>query len=152
MKYVIDKNNEKMKLMYYSVKLVGLDVEPKNQVKNLRIKAKKVIIVDPELRESFIKQRINKKIDKVINFMLKILNDDGTSDEDAGMVLDEINKLKGIIINKYKEHMKISEYKSYLTKLIMIEEEFKKNYNQKMFSNYVQNAIYEEIRSEGRGR
>ncbi len=152
MKYVIDKNNEKMKLMYYSVKLVGLDVEPKNQVKNLRIKAKKVVIVDPELRESFIKQRINKKIDKVINFMLKILNDDGTSDEDAGMVLDEINKLKGIIINKYKEHMKISEYKSYLTKLIMIEEEFKKNYNQKMFSNYVQNAIYEEIRSEGRGR
>ena len=152
MKYVIDKNNEKMKLMYYSVKLVGLDVEPKNQVKNLRIKAKKVIIVDPELRESFIKQRINKKIDKVINFMLKILNDDGTSDEDAGMVLDEINKLKGIIINKYKEHMKISEYKSYLTKLIMIEEEFKKNYNQKMFSNYVQNAIYEEVRSEGRGR
>ncbi|MBQ6285083.1 MAG: hypothetical protein IJK67_02080 [Bacilli bacterium] len=152
MKYVIDKNNEKMKLMYYSVKLVGLDVEPKNDVKNLKIKAKKVVIVDPELRESYIKQRINKKIDKVIDFMLKILNDDGTSDDDAGMVLDEINKLKGIIINKYKEHMKITEYKTLLTKLIMIEEEFKKNYNQKMFSNYMQNVVYEEVRSEGRGR
>ncbi len=152
MKYVIYKNNEKMKLMYYSVKLVGLDVEPKNDVKNLKIKAKKVVIVDPELRESYIKQRINKKIDKVIDFMLKILNDEGTSDDDAGMVLDEINKLKGIIINKYKEHMKVSEYKTLLTKLIMIEEEFKKNYNQKMFSNYMQNVVYDEVKSEGRRR
>ena len=134
MKYVIDKNNEKMKLMYYSVKLVGLDVTPKNDVKNLKIKAKKVVIVDPELRESYIKQRINRKIDKVINFMVKIINDDDTSDEDAGMVLDEVNKLKGIIINKYKEHIKVSEYKTLLTKLIMIEEEFKRNYNQKRYS------------------
>ena len=84
--------------------------------------------------------------------MVKILNDDDTSEDDAGMVLDEVNKLKGIIINKYKEYLRVSEYKSMLSKLILIEEEFKKNYNQKMFSSYIQNAIYEEIRSEGRGR
>ena len=152
MKYVIDKNNEKMKLMYYTINLVGLDVTPKNDNDNIKIKAQKVIIVDPELRESYIKRRINKKIDKVINFMVKILNDDDTSEDDAGLVLDEVNKLKGIIVNKYKEYLKVSEYKTMLSKLILIEEEFKKNYNQKMFSSYIQNAIYEEIRSEGRGR
>lgn len=152
MKYVISESNEKMKLMYYSVKLVGLDVMPKNDSKNVKIKAQKVIIVDPKLRESYIKQRINKKIDKVIDFMIKILNDDNTSDDDAGMVLDEVNKLKGIIINKYKEHLRVNEYKAILSKIFLIEDEFKKNYNNKMFSNYIQNAIYEEIRSEGRGR
>lgn len=152
MKYVISESNEKMKLMYYSVKLVGLDVTPKNDSKNVKIKAQKVIIVDPKLRESYIKQRINKKIDKVIDFMIKILNDDNTSDDDAGMVLDEVNKLKGIIINKYKEHLRVNEYKAILSKIFLIEDEFKKNYNNKMFSNYIQNAIYEEIRSEGRGR
>ncbi len=152
MKYVIDKNNEKMKLMYYSVKMDGLDVEPINNVKDLNIKARKVKLIDNKLRESYIKQRINKKIDKVINFMMRIINDDGTTDEDVGMVLDEMNRLKGIIINKYKEYMNASEYKSLLTKLIMIEDEFKKNYNNKMFTSYVQNAIYDGIRSEGRGR
>jgi hypothetical protein len=84
--------------------------------------------------------------------MMRIINDDGTTDEDVGMVLDEMNRLKGIIINKYKEYMNASEYKSLLTKLIMIEDEFKKNYNNKMFTSYVQNAIYDGIRSEGRGR
>lgn len=150
MRYVIDKNNEKMKLMTYSIKMTGLDVTPKNGGNN-EIKAKKVKIVDSKLKESYIKQRVNKKIDKVINFMVKILNDDGTTDEDTGLVLDELNKLKGIIVNKYKEHMKKSDYKALLTKLIIIEEEFMKNYNQKLFTSYIQNSVYEEI-VEGRGR
>ena len=151
MKYVIEKNNEKMKLMRYDIKMTGLDVTPKNGGNN-NIKAKKVLITDEKLRESYIKQRVNKKIDKVIDFMVKLLNDDDASDEDVGMVLDELDKLKGIVVNKYKEHLKKSDYKALITKLIIIEEEFKKNYNQKLFTNYIQNSIYEGIMSEGRGR
>lgn len=150
MKYVIDKNNEDFKLMYYNVKMVGLDVTPKNGSASVSIKASKVILVDPALRNSYIKQRINKKIDKVIKFMLRILNDDGTTDEDTGMVLDELHKLKGIIINKYKEFMKESEYKAMLTKLILIEEEFKKSYNQKIFMSNYMPYYEEEIESRSR--
>lgn len=152
MKYVIDKKQEKMKLMYYDVKMDGLDVEPINNVKNLNIKAKKVKLVDKKLRESYIKQRINKKIDKIISFMMRIINDDDTSEDDVGIVLDEMNRLKGIIVNKYKEYINASEYKSLLSKLIMIEDEFKKNYNNKMFTSYIQNAIYDGIKEEGRSR
>ena len=152
MKYVIEKNGKDMKLVYYSVNMVGLNVEPKNGVPGLTIKAKKVILVDPELRDAYIKQRINKKIDRVIKFMLRILNDEDTTEGDVGMVLDEINKLKGIVIKKYREYMKVSEYKALLTKLIIIEEEFKKNYNQKLYMNYMNGSIYEEKISEGRSR
>ena len=152
MKYVIDKNNDDLKLMYYSVNMVGLNVTPKNEVPGLTIKAQKVILIDPELRDAYIKKRINKKIDKIIKFMLRILNDEGTTDEDTGMVLDEINRLKGIIINKYREYMVESEYKSILTKLILIEEEFKRNYNEKMYMNYMSNNYYEEEYRTGRGR
>ena len=152
MKYVIEKNGKDMKLVYYSVNVVGLGVEPKNGVPGLTIKAKKIVLVDSKLRDAYIKQRINKKIDKVIKFMLRILNDEDTTEGDVGMVLDEINKLKGIVIKKYKEYMKVSEYKALLTKLIIIEEEFKKNYNQKLYMNYMNGSIYEEKISEGRGR
>lgn len=152
MKYVIDKKQEKMKLINYDVKMDGLDVEPINNVKDLNIKAKKVKLVDKKLRESYIKQRINKKIDKIINFMMRIINDDDTSEDDVGIVLDEMNRLKGIIVNKYKEYLNASEYKSLLSKLIMIEDEFKKNYNNKMFTSYIQNAIYDGIKEEGRSR
>lgn len=150
-KYIIDKDNPNEKLLYYNVNVVGLSVTPNKSVPGYNVIAKKLTLVDPELREAYIKQKINKKIDKVIKFMIKILNDEDTSDEDAGIVLDEINKLKGIIINKYKEYMIESEYKALLTKLILIEEEFKKNYNQKTYLNYMTNSVYEEV-IQGRGR
>ena len=150
-KYVIDKDNPNEKLLYYNVNVVGLSVTPNKSVPGYNVTAKRLTLVDPELREAYIKQKINKKIDKVIKFMIRILNDEDTSDEDAGIVLDEINKLKGIIINKYKEYMLESEYKALLTKLILIEEEFKKNYNQKNYLNYMTNSVYEDY-IQGRGR
>ena len=150
MKYVIEKNND-IKLANYNVKIDGLSVKPKNNVRAQSIKAGEVILVDEELKEEFIRKRINRKMDKIINFMLRILNDDGTSDEDSGMALDEVNKFKGIVINKYREYMKESEYKSVLAKLILIEEEFKKSYNEKLYMNY-SNNFYEEEVVAGRGR
>ena len=152
MRYVIEHKGEEKKLTCHNVKIVGLSVTPKNNVKDLTIKADKIILIDPNLCETYIRRRINKKIDKVIKFMIKILNDEDTTDGDAGLVLDEVNKLKGIIINKYKEYMLESEYKSLLTKLILIEEEFKRNYNNKLYNSYGNNVYYEEEYSEGRSR
>lgn len=152
MRYVIEHKGEEKKLTYHNVKIVGLSVTPKNNVKDLTIKADKIILIDPNLCETYIRRRINKKIDKVIKFMIKILNDEDTTDGDAGLVLDEVYKLKGIIINKYKEYMLESEYKTLLTKLILIEEEFKRNYNNKLYNTYGNNIYYEEEYSEGRSR
>ncbi len=151
MKYVVIRKQNDLKLMYYKVKMEGLSVSPINRVPGLTIKAKKVLLIDDELKEEYIKQRINRKIDKIIKFMIRILNDEDTTDEDTGLVLDEINRLKGIVINKYKEYLNVNEYKSLLTKLIIIEEEFKKNYNQKIFNNYVNDYYVEEV-TNNRGR
>ena len=78
MKYVVEHKGEDKKLIYYNVNIVGLNVTPKNNIKDLTIKADKIILIDPDLCESYIRKRINKKIDRVIKFMIKILNDDGT--------------------------------------------------------------------------
>ena len=151
MKYVIEKKQDNMKLMYYNVNMIGLDVIPKNS-SNISIKIKKIVLIDSNLRDVYIKEKINRKIDKVIKFMLRILNDEGTTDEDSGMVLDELNRLKGIVIKKYREYMIESEYKALLTKLFLIEEEFKKNYNQKMYMSFMNNNYYVEESLGGRGR
>lgn len=154
MTYKIENNTDDMKLNYYSVDINGLNVTPSG-TKADSMKITKITIADKELSNNYAKHRINKKIDKIIELMLKILENEGTSDEDAGMVLDEIARLKGIIYNKYKEHMKIDEYKALLSKLIILEEQFKKDYNQKIFLSHMTNAIMsqnqEEI-TEGRSR
>ena len=154
MTYKIENNTDDMKLNYYSVDINGLNVTPSG-TKADSMKITKITIADKELSNNYAKHRINKKIDKIIELMLKILENEGTSDEDAGMVLDEIARLKGIIYNKYKEHMKVDEYKALLSKLIILEEQFKKDYNQKIFLSHMKNAIIsqnqEEI-TEGRSR
>ncbi len=154
MTYKIENNTDDMKLNYYSVDINGLNVTPSG-TKADSMKITKITIADKELSNNYAKHRINKKIDKIIELMLKILENEGTSDEDAGMVLDEISRLKGIIYNKYKEHMKVEEYKALLSKLIILEEQFKKDYNQKIFLSHMTNAIMsqnqEEI-TEGRSR
>lgn len=154
MTYKIENNTDDMKLNYYSVDINGLNVTPSG-TKADSMKITKITIADKELSNNYAKHRINKKIDKIIELMLKILENEGTSDEDAGMVLDEIARLKGIIYNKYKEHMKVEEYKALLSKLIILEEQFKKDYNQKIFLSHMANAIMsqnqEEI-TEGRSR
>ncbi len=152
MKYKVIHKQDDFKLNYYKVAIDGLSVKPINKVPGLTIKAGKVVLIDNDLRSEYIKQRINRKIDKIIKFMIRILNDEDTTDEDTGLVLDEINRLKGIIINKYKEYITNAEYKSLLTKLIIVEEEFKKNYNQKIFNNYMNNSYYVEEVTNSRGR
>lgn len=154
MTYKIENNTDDMKLNYYSVDINGLNVTPSG-TKADSMKITKITIADKELSNNYAKHRINKKIDKIIELMLKILENEGTSDEDAGMVLDEISRLKGIIYNKYKEHMKVEEYKALLSKLIILEEQFKKDYNQKIFLSHMANAIMsqnQEERTEGRSR
>ena len=147
MTYKIENNTDDMKLNYYSVDINGLNVTPSG-TKADSMKITKITIADKELSNNYAKHRINKKIDKIIELMLKILENEGTSDEDAGMVLNEISRLKGIIYNKYKEHMKVDEYKALLSKLIILEEQFKKDYNQKIFLSHMANAIMSQNQEE----
>lgn len=152
MKYVIDKKNNYNKLMYYNVKINGLTIEPVNKSANQPIKAKSITLVDPMLREVYVKKRINKKIDKIVAFMIKILNDEDTGEDDTGLVLDEVARIRSVINNKYREFITMEEYKSLIGKLIIVEEEFKRNYNRKSYSYYSEDSYYIEEPVSGMSR
>lgn len=150
MKYVVNRKSENLKLANYNVTIKGMKVKPINKVADLTIKAKNVTLVDEELISSYINQVIGKKTDKIVKFIMQILSDETSSDEDSGIALDELNKLKGIIMKKYKEYMILEDYKNALSKIFIIEEEFKRNYNQKIYMNYL-SGFHQEY-SSGRGR
>ena len=73
MKYKVIHKQDDLRLSYYKVSIDGLNVNPINRVPGLTIKAKKVVLIDDALRSEYIKQRINRKIDKIIKFMMRIL-------------------------------------------------------------------------------
>ena len=71
--------------------------------------------------------------------ILLILNSDDSTDDDASMVLDETSKFKSIIINKYKKYISDKLYKTYMKKVIIMEEEFKRSYMYNKY--YLENEI-----------
>jgi hypothetical protein len=152
MKYTVDRKNKDLKLVNYNVDINGMRVNPINKVNGLTIKVSKITLVDDDLRKSYINQVIDKKTDKIVKFIMQILNEDISDEDDSGMVLDEINRLKGVIMKKYRQYMIEEEYKAALSKLFIVEEEFKKNYNQKVYMNYLSGYSYQEGYSSGRGR
>ena len=147
MKYILDNKSDKIKSVNEN-KLEGLQVDTKNS--NL-LNATKILIVDSELKDAYIKKRVNKKIVALLAKMQYILDNEEDGNNNASLVLGEIDRLKSIMINKYREHLKVEEFEYLLKKLMIIEEEFKIKYNRKqIYREMLMEDLDEMI--EGRGR
>ena len=147
MKYILDNKSDKIKSVNEN-KIDGLSVDTKSS--NL-LNATKILIVDSELKDAYIKKRVNKKIVALLAKMQYILDNDEDSNNNATLVLGEIDRLKSIMINKYKEHLKSEEFSYLLKKLMIIEEEFKIKYNRKQIYREMLVEDLDEM-IEGRGR
>ena len=146
MKYILDNKSDKIKSVTEN-KLKALEIKTKGEN---AIGASKILIVDSQLKDSYIKNKINKKLVVILAKMQYILNNDEEGSSNVGLVLGEIDRLKSILINKYKEHLKVEEFSYLLKKLMIIEEEFKIKFNRRQ--------IYREMLMEdldqmvGKGR
>ena len=142
MKYILNKKETDFKILKFPETIEGLEVSLPIKNEEAVIKIKKIILIDNKLIKSYLSQKINKKFEKLIKLMNKTLQEDEDGDEGAKMALDEIQKMKSMIINKYKIYMAEKQYKDLLTKLILMEEEFKVRYNQKiMFKQMIYNDL-----------
>ena len=70
MKYILDNKSDKIKSVNEN-KLEGLQVDTKN---NNLLNATKILIVDSELKDAYIKKRVNKKIMALLAKMQYILD------------------------------------------------------------------------------
>ena len=147
MKYILDNKSDKIKSVNEN-KLDGLQVDTKS---NNLLNATKILIVDSELKDAYIKKRVNKKIVALLAKMQYILDNEEDGNNNASLVLGEIDRLKSIMINKYREHLKVEEFEYLLKKLMIIEEEFKIKYNRKQIYREMLMEDLDEL-VEGRGR
>ncbi len=110
MKYILDNKSDKIK----SVTENNMNpLEIKTKGKNI-LNASKVLIVDSELKDLYIKNKINKKLVTLLAKMQYILDNDEDGNTNVTIVLGEIDRLKSILINKYKEHLNIEEISYFL--------------------------------------
>lgn len=126
-RFVITKKQKTDEITYMEYeKIKGLKFNPKSNVKfEDMINVDKMIIIN----ESFIKKIIDKKCKIKLENVLKMLSIIFESDDESGeamdIALDEIEKFRSTVRNRYKEYMEKEKYDLLLKKIEIVENEIK---------------------------
>lgn len=130
-RYLVVKSKEKKEIVYMEYdKLEGMDITPKNK-KSFEdcIEVNKMILIQPTLIEKLVHKKLNRHFKKLLKLITLILDTDDETGTALREGLNEIEKFRLEIKNKYREYMTKEELSIMAKKLMILQEELK----QKLF-------------------
>lgn len=120
MNYIIIKSKKKYKIIEFNIEK-GYKFTPKKE-----LKIDKITIYDQNLTEDILNIKINTRFKKIAQLVFKITNDEDPESDDVLLVVGEISRLKGIILNKYDKYIATKTKKTMLNKIKLLETQLKK--------------------------
>ena len=147
--YLIVKEKNKKEVAYFEYdKLNGFNMTSKN--KNIKLKdainVNKMVIVNPSMVEKLIDKKINIRMRKLINLIINIYDTDDDPGSSLMQALNEIEKFKREMINKYLNYMNKKQLSNLEEKIKMLEHEVtKKSYT--INENSMEEEVYETRKS-----
>lgn len=137
---VKEKNSKEIKYFDYD-KLDGYNLKAKKDLHFMdAIDVNRIIIINPSFIEKIATKKINAKFDRLIN-MIQIVCDNEEDDETGEgyrIALDEANKLKMELLNKYKKYISEEKLDLMTKKIEILEDELK------LRLNVLMNSLYEQ--------
>lgn len=144
-KFVVKKDSKTDVITYMEYeKLKGFNVKPKKTLNfEDMINVDEMIIINPSLIEKLIDKKCKRTLEKIL-LMLSVVSEEDSDDETPfNLILDEVYRLKNLVLNKYKEYMEEENYKILMKKIEIIEKEV-----QLRKSVLLQEQVIEERRSK----
>ena len=147
--YLIVKEKNKKEIDYFEYdKLDGFNMTSKN--KNIKLKdainVNKMVMVNPSMVEKLIYKKINIRMKKLINLIFNIYDSDDDPGSSMMQALNEIEKFKREMINKYLNYMNKKQLSNLEDKIRMLESEVtKKSYV--INENSIEEEVYETRKS-----
>ncbi len=126
-KFLVIKNKDEKEIKYFEYdKIKGYNITPKNNVKfQDAINVNKMILINPSLIEKMIDKKVKRKFNYLINMLSCLYDSDDTSGEGLYLALDEAEKFRMELINKYKKYMKEEKFELIEKKISILEDELK---------------------------
>ena len=143
MNYLIIKKKDKKSATYFTVDGYSLNSKNKNIKLKDAINVNKMVIINQSLIDKVIDRNIDSKFKKLINLILGIYD---TSDDPAGnmmLALNEVEKFKREVINKYVNYMNKKQLEKLERKIRLLEGEIAKK-------SYLMNERIDEVEYETR--
>ena len=138
--YSVDsKSKNKNKLIDKTelIELEGFMMGSKNKVYKIDgSDVRDIKVIDTKLASNLVSKQVSKKYEKLINYLAELLVDDDDSGDSYREVLNQIEKFRQEIKNKYRKFLKQKELETMSKKLVLLQKEA----NKRLFE--IQNNIY----------
>ena len=121
--YLIKKKHKDESVV--SIKeLEGYTFKPR-LTKDSYIKVNAVTIVDKVMIDKILTMKFNKSFKKVVQLAMRVINDDDADDDTAMIVLDEVELVRQILLERYHKYISKEKEQLFLKKLRIIENEIR---------------------------
>lgn len=140
----IKKDNCNKDIVYINGELKGYDFSPKNSSNN-SLKINQIMIVNPTMTDKILTIKFKQRYKRLLMLVLSILNgdDSSTTEGDIIIVLDEIAKMRDILLHKYKSFLKKEKEKVFLEQLRGLENSLRAKIQEKREYEYYMEYVNE---------
>ncbi len=127
----------------------GYKFKPKVQ-KDKYIKVNEVTIVDRKMIDQILSVKFDKSFKRVVAMALAVINDEESDETACEVVLDEVELVRQVLLNRYQKFLNYEKEQLFLKKLRLIENEMRvKQVKIKQKAMYLE---AQEEKTQGRSR
>lgn len=151
-RFLVIKNKDSKTIKYFEYdKLNGYNIHPKQNVRfQNAINVNKMIIINPTLIEKLVDKKIKHKFNNLINLLSFVYENDEATGDGLELALNEAEKFRMELINKYKKYLSEEKQSLMEKKLDILEDEIK--LRMQYFLNEQMQRAYSSPKSEGKSR
>lgn len=128
-KFLVVKNKDEKLIKYFEYeKLKGYKITPNKNVKfEDAINVDTMILISPSLIEKMVEKKVKRKLTYLINMMSYICDSDDDNNTADGLffALNEVEKFRNELYNKYKNYIKEEKMMLLDKKVAILEDELK---------------------------
>lgn len=117
--YLLTADDQKKEIIKIEVSK-SYSFKPKKMTRKY-VNAKSITVYDEAALANILMQKYIKRYNRLISIVSSIIESDDTTDSDYMMCLDELEKLKGMLVHKYAKFLKKEIYDKFITDLIYID-------------------------------
>ena len=125
--YILKKDEEKSGKATFNKNLEGYNFKSH---KNNSLNIDEVLISKPELVDRILTNNFKEKYKRLVMIVLSIMHASDTSEGDCMLALDEVSRLKNILLYRYHNNLKKQKEELFLDQLCNLESQLHQKINQ----------------------
>lgn len=124
--YKLYKTNDNKNLSYLKDgKINGFEFAPKYTNEYIGMEVNKMVVISPSFIEKVLKKKIKRKLDLYLQFIVSVIDDEDTDPSNLRYVLDDLERYRRTIINKYQHYLDEKYINLLLKKIEVLNNELK---------------------------